>query len=320
MLLTFDETSAIISSGKLLHIAGTESLLKKLPKGSWIGGSTEYFMAESGGVVTSEKLFVTQLPYDIFQIKTYDESDISNVTLDAYDNGFSILILPFDSAVHMTYAAKAPEFEGMFIKNIVGWISGFNLSASGQTPVAVNGQTGEAFSDKAVAAHVCVPDDKLVSIGIINIFEQDEDSPTIEFPEEGFSVKNCFINGTEVVLADYFEQNSIDTMYPLVGDYSGANVNVSFKSAGNGIVNFYAPVFPGIKYTIARLCADYPQDFANEIMSVSDENTVFSCNCILNFLFAELEGKNLNAFFGPITFGEIAYQLVNQTLVYVKVS
>ena len=33
----------------------------------------------------------------------------------------------------------------------------------------------------------------------------------------------------------------------------------------------------------------------------------------------KLEGKKTGAFTGPITFGEIAYQLLNQTLVYLEV-
>lgn len=45
---------------------------------------------------------------------------------------------------------------------------------------------------------------------------------------------------------------------------------------------------------------------------------VFACNCILNFLYSELEGKSTGAITGPITFGEIADQLMNQTLVYVQ--
>ena len=32
MLMTFDAASKLIQDGKLLHIAGTEALLKKLPK------------------------------------------------------------------------------------------------------------------------------------------------------------------------------------------------------------------------------------------------------------------------------------------------
>ena len=320
MLLSFDGAAEIISSGKLLHIAGNENLIRKLPKGNWIGGSTEYFMAKSGGIVTNELLFVTELNYDTYKIATYDENAIQNVTIDAFENGFSILILPFDSAVHMKYAAEASEFEGMFMKNITGWISGFNLGVPGQTPIAVNGRTGEAFADKGVAVHVCVPDEKTVSIGIINIFSQDAGSPVIEFPEEGFSAKTCLIDGKEVVFADYIAQNNIDTKFPLVGEYSGAGVNVSFKTVENGNVTFYAPVFPGIEYKTAQLITDYKSEFGGRLKHLSDSESVFSCNCILNFLYGELEGKDLDAFFGPITFGEIAYQLVNQTLVYVTVS
>ena len=40
-----------------------------------------------------------------------------------------------------------------------------------------------------------------------------------------------------------------------------------------------------------------------------------SCNCILNFVYGGLEGKKTPGFTGPVTFGEIAYILLNQTLV-----
>ena len=43
---------------------------------------------------------------------------------------------------------------------------------------------------------------------------------------------------------------------------------------------------------------------------------VFTCNCILNYLYANLEGKKTGSIVGPITFGEIAYMLLNQTMVY----
>lgn len=45
----------------------------------------------------------------------------------------------------------------------------------------------------------------------------------------------------------------------------------------------------------------------------------FSCNCILNFLYSELEGKRTGELIGPVTFGEVAYQLLNQTLVYLQI-
>ncbi|MDR0330880.1 MAG: hypothetical protein LBH93_04125, partial [Chitinispirillales bacterium] len=116
MLMTFDEASKKIGNGELLHIAGTEGLIRKLPKGNWVGGSTEYFMAADGGKVSGDLLFVTEFPYKDFSIKSYGSGDIKNVASDAFDNGFSIAIIPFDSAAHKTYAEKAPGFEDMFIK------------------------------------------------------------------------------------------------------------------------------------------------------------------------------------------------------------
>jgi len=322
MLITFDETSKKIAAGTVLHIAGTEALLRKLPKGNWIGGSTEYFMAKDGGKVTGELLFVTEFPYSDFKIRSYDTDTISKVAVEAFDNGFSIAVVPFDSAIHKLYAEKAPGFEDMFIKNIAGWISGLNLGASGQTPISVNGQTGAVHTDKAAVLHIGVPEDKAVTICVINIFSQDENSPVIEFQEEGFSATKCLVNGEETVLADYIAKNEIDTKLPLVGDYSGNGVNISFKSIDNGVVHFYAPVFIGIKYRIAKSVPDYAEEFNSRLsdhLSDLDTKAVFSCNCILNFLYGELEGKSIEKITGPITFGEIAYQLVNQTLVYVSV-
>ena len=320
MLVSFNKASELIATGKFFHIAGTEKLLKKLPKGNWIGGSTEYFMTDGGGKVTGDMVSIIKLPFNKFRISIYDENSISNITTDGFDNGFSIVILPFDSNVHETYADRAPEFDGMFIKNIIGWVSGLNLDIPGQTPIAVNGKTGEAFSDKAVVVHVSVPDDKMVSIGMINIFKQDEDSPVFEFTNDGFSAKTCLVDGKKVVFADYIAQKNIDTKLPLIGDYSGQGINISFKSIEDGVVNFYAPVFPGIEYRMAQPITNYEKEFNTHLEKFKDVQAVFSCNCILNFLYGELEGKSIKSFYGPITFGEVAYQLVNQTLVYLTVS
>jgi len=47
---------------------------------------------------------------------------------------------------------------------------------------------------------------------------------------------------------------------------------------------------------------------------------VFSCNCILNYLYADLAGDKALSITGPATFGEIAYVLLNQTLVYLELA
>jgi len=318
MLMTFDKTAELINSGKLLHIAGTGDLLKKLPKGNWVGGSTEYFMANDGCKVSGDLLFVSVFTYDNFSIKAYDASDINSVAADAYDNGFSIVIVPFDSSVHKEYAENAAGFKDMFIKNIAGWVAGVNLNKPGQSPLTVNGITGDIFTGGAVALHMEVPADKTVSVNILNIFEQDEASPVIEFTEEGFQAKTCVIDGKEWNFAEYISQKSIDTKLPLVGDYSGHGINISFKSIDDDVVNFYAPVFKGIRYRIAKTIPSYEDEFHKQLTKLAEIKSEFTCNCILNFLYCELEGKRVQSE-GPITFGEIAYQLVNQTLVYITV-
>ena len=319
MLIKFDDAAQLIKSGKLLHIAGSEGLLRKLPKGKWIGGSTEYFMSREGGNVSDDMLFVTEFPYESHYVESYSASEVKNVANDAYASGFSILIVPFDSIVHREYAENAAGFLDMFLKPVVGWISGLNLSKSEQTPIAVNGTTGEVFFDKAVCLHIEVPEGKTANINIVNIFEEADDSPIVTFNEEGFTVEKCFVDNEEVVLAEYLEKNGIDTKLPLIGSYSGTGINVSFRSIEDGAVNFYAPVFCGIEYRFAKKIPDYMEAFQSRIEALNVSGVAFSCNCILNFLYGGLQGKKMETFEGPITFGEIAYQLVNQTLVYVTV-
>ena len=319
MLLTFDEASKLIEKGGFLHISGNEDLLKRLPKGNWIGGSTEYFMTEDGGVVVNDKLFVCDIAYENCKIATYDQGNIANVAKDAYDNGFTILILPFDSDIHADYSKHAASYEGMFIKNIVGWISGKNLSVAEQIPMVIDGKSGVTYTDKAVALHIEVPADKVVNVGIVNIFSPDPNSPEICFPDNGFVVDKCNIGGEEVVLAKYLAENNINTKTPFIGEYSGADINVAIKEIKDDVVYLYAPVFNSTKYSFSQGIDDYEAEFNKHLQAFKNCNPVFSCNCILNFLYGELDGKRLETFFGNITFGEIAYQLVNQTLVYVEV-
>jgi len=44
----------------------------------------------------------------------------------------------------------------------------------------------------------------------------------------------------------------------------------------------------------------------------------FACNCVLNYQYVKLEGARAGLP-GPCTFGEIAFQLLNQTMVYFDV-
>jgi len=321
MFITLEETKRLVSEGKLLHIAGDEKLLNQLPKGNWIGGTTPYFITDDGGITSSDKLFVNEIDFALdFKLSEYDKNNIEEITKNAYDNGVTLLVVPYASDVAIKYSKEAPNSEELLLTPIVGWISGFNLETGG-TAKAYNGNNGTWYNDKAVALHIELPDDKYASIGIINIFDYDENSDKIEFFEDSLSVKKCLVNGKEVIFEKYLSENNIDTQLPLISDYNSVLINVSIKSVSkdNNTVDLYAPVFAGREYRFASPVVDYHERFKKFLKECENNKPFFSCNCILNYLYGKLEGKSTKPFAGPVTFGEVAYQLLNQTLVFAEI-
>lgn len=96
-------------------------------------------------------------------------------------------------------------------------------------------------------------------------------------------------------------------------------INVSFRNADGeaGEVQFCAPPVPGVGYRLAEPQGDYVSTFAKRAGHAGEKK--MSCNCILDFLYGGLEGHSTGGFTGPVTFGEIAYVLLNQTLVKLDV-
>jgi hypothetical protein len=322
MLVDFETAASKIRSGKAFFLAGDEALLQRLPKGNWIGGSIPYFMDANGGVTSKESIFVTEAPAaaSSFKIAWYGEQELPRIVPDAPDNGFSVLIIPATSPAHISYARNAPGYSGIFMKPIIGWIAGVHLSDLGAvSPKVFNGATGESSGAKAVAMHVTLPAGKQASIGIVNLFHPGQ-GDVLAFEEEGFTVSDCLVNGKQQNLARYLLSRKIDTRLPLVADYSGTMVNVSIQAVRekDGLVDLYAPVFRGVQYKFAEPVPDYVKSFSAS-MPAGSINPAFSCNCILNYLYADLEGKKTGSITGPITFGEIAYQLLNQTLTYLEI-
>jgi hypothetical protein len=316
------DVSTLITSGKKLLLAGDEQVLRGLPRGSWIAGTIPYFMGEKGGVFSREKIFVTELPDFILrvEVKQYDESNINQVYTDAPAHGFSVIIIPASSPTHFNFALNAPGFPGFATKPLIGWIAGVELNEKDAHPAVFDGTQGKAIENGAVVMHVALPANKLAEIDIVNIFEQG-DGDTITFPKDDFFATTALINGQPRNFADYLFENSVDTRLLLVTNLNDAMINTSFKSLdfAKKQVEFYAPVFTGFRYKIAKPVNDYQGKFLNQIPDGVGRNVFFACNCILNYLYAGLEGRNFGDFTGPVTFGEIAYQLLNQTLVYLTI-
>jgi hypothetical protein len=317
-LCTLEETDALIKAGKVLLIAGEEELLERLSPGSWIGGTAVNFIDADGGVTNREQVFVTDLsPYvDEAKVRRYDVASLPTLANDYCDGGFSVLIVPGMSEAHSAFARDVQSYPGVFNAPLIGWVSAVHLSEIGaKTPKAFAG-SGDAVFD-AVALHVRLKPEFAASIDIINLFAQG-DGDVIEFEQDGFvTTDTCRVNGQRKRLSAYIAEKNIDTRLPLVADFFGAMINVSVQSVDDakGAVTFYAPVFKGVSYRFAAPVPDYTAAFDAFVTTSKAEIPAFSCNCILNYEYANLEGKKTGEFTGPITFGEIAYMLLNQTLV-----
>lgn len=49
-----------------------------------------------------------------------------------------------------------------------------------------------------------------------------------------------------------------------------------------------------------------------------EPSLIYNCNCILNYLYADLEHNQIG-FTGAAAFGEIGYNLLNQTFTYLSI-
>lgn len=321
-LLPIDDAAALIRAGAALAVAGRPAALAALPPGNWIGGSTPYFMTETGGVIVGDdQVFVSDFSaFPAATVACFDAESLERISGDAPDHGFVVAILPADSACHARFALEAGDYPQAFLKPTVGWIAGFDLNDPEGHAVVVDGRTGESHRDRAVALHVTLPEAAMLGIEIVNLFAP-EGGDVLRFDAISSHPQACTVNGVPADFADYLRTHALDHgRLPLVGDFAGAHCNVSIRTVDAGGVTLYAPVFPGVDYHVARPVADYAESFRAALAARPAADTIWSCNCILNFLFGELEGKAIGGVGGPITFGEIAYQLLNQTLVRVRVS
>jgi len=320
-LLDVAEANSLIDAGKKLHVAGDEAALRQLHRGTWIGGTIPYFLTAKGGRVEREKVLVAQFPDAVTHATTrlIDIGHIPAVTTEAPRNGFSIVIAPGMSDIHTTYALTAISIPEIFEYPIIGWVAGVHLDdIARSTPKVFDGTTGESADNRIAVMHATLSSGKAAKIGIVNLFKPGA-GDKIVFQQSSFSARECTINGRPDDFYDYAVRKALDVKLPLVTELSGLAINVSFQAidAESRSVKFYAPVMRNSVYRQALPLPDYRAALigATEKLNIS---SIFSCNCILNYVYGGLEGEQYIPLPGPATFGELAHILMNQTLVYLS--
>lgn len=317
-LFTLQETIDLIQEERTLVIAGPEELLSQLPDGSWIAGSNPYLQTPEGSILSDELLYITDftdLAIDK-KFEVYDKSNIHKITSDAFENGIIAAIMPAGSEVINEFALKSPEYENQFINPLLGWVSGTVFEKFGQVaPTCYCGN--KRFTDKAVALHLKLPQNKVARLEIVNAYEAQPGSPIITFTEDGFFNKNFQIDGGEHNLYEYMDTNGIE--HPqLIADYTGAGINVGMiRNDEEKEIFFTAPVFENTEYRFARKkTGDYKAFFEENMKQV--DQVKYSYSCLLNLFNFGLNEVSLGTS-GVFTYGEIAFQLLNATFVYLVI-
>lgn len=305
-LMQPDETAALIAAGRTLLVAGDEALLAELPRGRWIGGTAPPPLETQG---RTDQLVVTELPGTVsgVSIRSYDLDTLPRLADWAPENGFTVLVIPAFTPLHAAYAEGVFRFEGLFNRPLVGWIAGVAPDLVGHRPPKVfDGQTGASSNQFAIAAHVSLPPRLAPHVHIANPHQPGDGDP-LGFSTAGFSTRQCLVGGRTVDLLDHMREHGIDPGRPLIADCFGTPVNVSIRAVdeATGTVHFWAPVFPNLRY---RFAAPPPPGMGPHLPA--GVRPAFACSCVMNATPASA---------GPLAFGEIAYVLHNQTMVYLTI-
>jgi hypothetical protein len=319
-LFTPQEVTAMILAGNNLLLAGDINLLSQLPAGNWIGGSTPYSILAEVRSESYDKIFVNRLPEYVtaVEIKEYNTATIRNIYNDGPHNGFTVLIMPYQSKIAEEYSFNVTGYENFAMRPVCGWIAAIPIGVAFTEKACTVSGKGPCISPvNAVAMHISLPETKYAEIHTFNPYVQG-DGDRIQFDRDSITVTDAIINGSKRSFPEYLRETGYNTSepsidVPLVGDYTGAMINNVIENTDERQVLMAVPVFKHIDYKFARI--------GDNIVAPAllDDRIVFSVTCFGNYARPHICSQYLRQMKGPAAFGEIAYQHICQTTVYVTV-
>lgn len=329
-LFTKDEVIDLINAGHVMLLSGSDNALKGLPKGKWIAGTTPYFM-DGTGKVDETNIFVDDFT-DIAKnakVEVFDTTNIKDIAKHGYNNGFIVMSIPIDTEIYFEFSNKSLEYENIYNNPLVGFVACCNFNDYGnfgslKTFVGA-GNYGQLFHNKAVALYVELPENITARAEIINLDTIDYSTPKVVFPKTSFFQSDCTIDGKPGNIADYLENYVKPRMggkgyTQMITSQNGALINRDPKvvDVEKGTASFFSPAYEGDEYYLVKPGNDYFTMFNDALKAKGDAEIAACFSCISYFFGGSFEGKSIIKN-GCYAFGEIAYQLLNKTIVTLEI-
>ena len=325
-----EEVVDLIKAGHVMLLSGSDKALAGLPAGKWIAGTTPYFM-DGVGKVDEENIFVddfTSIAKDA-KVAVFDTTNIHEIATKGFGNGFIVMSLPIDTEIYFQFSNNSLEYEGIYDNPLVGFVACCNFNDYGnfgslKTFVGA-GTDGKLLPDKAVALYVELPDNITARAEIINLDTIDYDTPKVVFPKTSFFQSDCLIDGKPGNIAEYMENYVKPRMggkgyTQMITSQNGALINRDPKVVDmeKGTASFFSPAYAGDEYYLVKPGNDYLKMFNDALKAKGNTEVVACFSCISYFFGGSFEGKSICKN-GCYAFGEIAFQLLNKTIVTLEI-
>ena len=240
------------------------------------------------------------------------------------------MILPFGKGMDLEYASNCINYPNFGNRVVCGWravLTNYSEFERNDESLVFLGTSGERFTDKGVAMHVKLPEGKYAELHVFNPYKPENDD-IIVFEEDGQQSQTALINGVKQNLRQYLIENGVNSMVgntvvsqkSLSGDYGGMSINIVILPDMeediriDDVMQLGASVVKDIPFRLSSLNMENNESLKKKM---NDDPIVFSFACINNSPYPELFAKYVTQTNGPLVFGEIAYFMMNNGIVYV---
>lgn len=308
----------MIEAGRPLILAGAEQDLACLPPGLWIGGTVAGFLAPGGPRPVAGEIFYADLSNIALrvEVRQFGARQLRGLTAHYPPNGFAVLLLPGRSRLLETVATKMLDWDGLYNAPLCGWVSGVALEELGHKQPKIFCGGGTPRQDKAAVMYVTLPEGLFAELNIVAPFTQGE-GPELRFPSGGYGGSGTgLLEGQRVNLARMIANGELDPALPLISDRDGALLTNAITASDTeaGTLCFLNPIDPALSYRFAEPIDDFPAAFAKAAQGVDLPGALLCSICIANLPRLDASIRPLLPAFAPITFGQIGYTVLTQTI------